>query len=63
MEFEGNILDGKNIFFTDETRVDTAPNTRGESIRVSSKIKNKLKKGDEDGYKKINRDTKNMYLE
>ena len=45
-------LEGKNIFFTDETRVDTAPNTSNESIRVSSRIKNKIKK---EGYNKINR--------
>ena len=51
-------LEGKNIFFTDETRIDTAPNTKGESIRLSSKIKNQIKKGDEKGYKKINRETK-----
>ena len=51
-------LEGKNIFFTDETRMDTGPNTKGESIRVSSKIKNKIKKGDEEGYQKINRETK-----
>ena len=51
-------LEGKNIFFTDETRMDTAPNTKGESIRLSSKIKNKIKQGDEEGYKKINRETK-----
>ena len=51
-------LEGKNIFFTDETRMDTAPNTKGESIRVSSKVKNKIKKGDEEGYQKINRETK-----
>ena len=51
-------LEGKNIFFTDETKMDTAPNTKGESIRISSKIKNRIKKGDEEGYKKINRETK-----
>ena len=51
-------LEGKDIFFTDETRMDTAPNTKGESIRLSAKIKNKIKKGDEEGYKKINRQTK-----
>ena len=39
MEFEGKKLEGKNIFFTDETKMDTAPNTSGESIRVFSKIK------------------------
>ena len=38
--------------------MDTAPNTKGESIRVSSKVKNKIKKGDEEGYQKINRETK-----
>ena len=37
-------LEGKNIFFTDETKVDTAPNISNESIRVSSRIKNKIKK-------------------
>ena len=51
-------LEGKNIFFTDETRIDTAPNTKGESIRVSNKIKNKIKRGEEEGYEKINRETK-----
>ena len=51
-------IEGKNIFFTDETRMDTAPNTKGESIRLSSRIKNKIKQGDEEGYKKINRETK-----
>ena len=39
-------LEGKNIFFTDETKVDTASNISNESIRVSSRIKNKIKKGD-----------------
>ena len=58
MEFEGKKLEGKNIFFTDETKMDTAPNTSGESIRVSSKIKRKLQKGEEEGFKKINRETK-----
>ena len=38
--------------------MDTAPNTKGESIRLSAKIKNQIKKGDEEGYKKINRQTK-----
>ena len=51
-------LEGKNIFFTDETRIDTAPNIKGESIRVSNKIKNKIKRGEEEGYEKINRETK-----
>ena len=51
-------LEGKNIFFTDETKTDTAPNTSNESIRVSSRIKNKIKKGDKEEYNKINRETK-----
>ena len=51
-------LEGKNIFFTDETKITTASNTKGESIRLSSKTKNQLKKGDEEGFKKINRETK-----
>ena len=58
MEIEGKKLEGINIFFTDETRIDTAPNTKSESIRISSKVKNKLKSGDEEGYKLINRETK-----
>ena len=37
-------LEGKNIFFTDETKIDMAPNISNESIRVSSRIKNKSKK-------------------
>ena len=40
-------IEGKNIFFTDETRMDTAPNTKGESIRVSSITRNKIKNGEE----------------
>ena len=51
-------IEGKNIFFTDETRMDTAPNTKAESIRVSSITRNKIKNGEEEGYKKINRETK-----
>ena len=58
MEIDGKKLDGTNIFFTDETKIDTAPNTSNESIRISSKIKNKLKIGDEEGYKMINRERK-----
>ena len=58
MEIDGKKLEGKNIFFTDETRIDTAPNTANESIRISSKVKNKIKLGDEEGYKMINRETK-----
>ena len=58
MEIDGKKLDGTNIFFTDETKIDTAPNTSNESIRISSKIKNKLKIGDEEGYKLINRERK-----
>ena len=38
--------------------MDTTPNTKGESIRISSQIKYKIKKGDEEGYQKINRETK-----
>ena len=58
MELDGKKLEGSNIFFIDETRIDTAPNTSNESIRISSKVKKKLKLGDEDGYKIINRETK-----
>ena len=53
-------LDGINIFFTYETKIDTAPNTSNESIRISTKVKNKLKLGDEEGFKIINRETKNL---
>ena len=55
-------LEGKNIFFTDETKIDTAPNTSNESKRASPRIKNMIKKGDKEGYNKINRETKNMNL-
>ena len=58
MEINGKKLDYINIFFTDETKIDTAQNTSNESIRVSSRIKNKIKKGDKEGYDKINRETK-----
>ena len=51
-------LEGKNIFLTDETKINKAPSTKGESIRLSSKTKNQIKNGDEEGYKKINRETK-----
>ena len=44
MEIDGKKLDGINIFFTDETKIDTAQNTNNESIRISSKVKNKLKR-------------------
>ena len=44
MEIDGKKLDDINIFFTDETKIDTAPNTNDESIRISSKVKNKLKR-------------------
>jgi len=42
-------LEGKNNFFTDETKIDTAPNTINESILVFSRIKNKIRKGDKEG--------------
>ena len=58
MEIDWKKLAGKNIFFTDETKIDTAPNTSNELIRISSKIKNKIKFGDQEGYKMINRETK-----
>ena len=44
MEIDWKKLDNINIFFTDETKIDTAPNTNNESIRISSKVKNKLKR-------------------
>ena len=58
MELDGKKLEGSNIFFIDETRIDTAQNTSNESIRILSKVKKKIKLGDEDGYKIINRETK-----
>ncbi len=58
MELDRKKLEGSNIFFTDETRIDTAPNTSKESIRISSKVKKKIKLGDGDGYKIINREIK-----
>ena len=47
---------GKNIFFTCEINIDMPPNTSSESIRISSRIKNKIKKGDKESYNKINRE-------
>ena len=45
MELDGKKLEGSNIFFTDETRIDTAQNTSNESIRISSKVKkNKIRR-------------------
>ena len=44
MKFEGKKIEDKIIFFNDETRIDIAPNTSDESIRISVEIKNKLKK-------------------
>jgi len=38
--------------------MDTTPNTKGESIQVASITTNKIKNGKEEGYKKINRETK-----
>ena len=58
MEIDGKQLEVKIIFFIDETRIDIAPNTSSESIRNSSKVKNKIILGDEEGYKMINRETK-----
>ena len=51
-------LEDKNIFFIDENEIDTSQNTCNESRRVSSRIKNMIKKGDKEGYNKINRETK-----
>ena len=46
----------------EESKIDASPNISNESIRISSKIKNKLKIWDEDGYKKINWETKNSII-
>ena len=40
--------------------MDNVPNTKGESIRISSEIKNKIKNGNEEGYKKLIEKQKNM---
>ena len=48
----------KNILFTDETKIDTAPSTRTEKIRLSSRNEKKLKKGDPKPYKLMNRPKK-----
>ena len=42
--------------------MDTTPNIKCESIRVSSKTKSNIKNGEEERYKKINWETKNMKL-
>ena len=41
-----------------KTQPKPKPNIKGESIKLSSKIKNQMKKWDEEGYKKIIRETK-----
>jgi len=46
----------------EESKIDASPNISNVSIRISSKIKNKLKIWDEDGYKKINWETKNSII-
>ena len=38
--------------------MDTTPNTKGESIRFSTKIKNKIKKGEKESFQTINREAK-----
>ena len=43
MEFDGKKLECKNIFFTDETRIDTAPNTSGD-VRTGWSILSYFKK-------------------
>ncbi len=37
MKIDGKKLDGINIFFTYETKIDTGPNTNNESIRIPQK--------------------------
>ena len=53
-------LEGKNIFFTYETKVDTTPYTKGESIRISKNIKNKIKKEMKKVIRKLTEKQKNM---
>ncbi|MBR4616754.1 MAG: hypothetical protein IKO55_14185, partial [Kiritimatiellae bacterium] len=48
-------IEGKNIFFTDETKIDTSPYTAGETIRLTPKKKKELKEGKEKAYNLINR--------
>ena len=43
MEFDGKKLECKNIFFTDETRIDTTPNTSGD-VRTGWSILSYFKK-------------------
>ena len=55
-------IEGKNIFFTDETKIDTSPYTRGESIRLSPRIYKQIKKGDEKALRLVNRPTKKFQI-
>ena len=58
MELDGKKLEGSNIFFTDETQLIPLQIPVMNQIRISSKVKRKIKLGDEDGYKIINREAK-----
>ncbi|WP_294242872.1 hypothetical protein [Pseudobutyrivibrio sp.] len=51
-------IKGKNIFFTDETKIDTSPFTVGEYIRLSSRKKKQIKKGEEEALELVSRPQK-----
>ena len=40
MELDGEKLEGKKIFFTDETKMDTAPNMEFYTLEFNPVIKN-----------------------
>ena len=52
-------LEGKDIFFTDECKIDTPPLT-GEKRRLSTKMKKDLKFGENKAFDLMNKQKKNL---
>ena len=50
-------IKGEQIFFTDETKIDMAP-FLNDSIRLSKENQEKLKSGDEEAFKLVNKPEK-----
>ena len=63
VKFCENILNrrirGDQILFTDETKIDLTP-FLNDSIRLSIKNQEKLKQGDEEAFKLVNKAQKNL---
>ena len=52
-------IKGEQIFFTDETKIDMAP-FLSDSIRLSKENQEKLKSGEEEAFKSVNKPKKNL---